>query len=59
MRLLNKFINIPMAEEERLALWGIKDGSLTGSESQLEESKGFSKWKMPSDITWPDPHEPG
>ena len=46
-----------MNEEERLALWGIKDNG-SGSESQVEE-KGFSKWKMPSDITWPDPHELG
>ena len=59
MNLLNKFINIPMLEEERLQLWGIKDtGSLTGSESHVEDHKGFSNWKMPSDITWPDPHEP-
>lgn len=62
-------MDVPRSNSERLASLGLseKPHEMNDMDSSLGQSGGLSAsagggiygWKLPSDITWGDPHEPG
>jgi hypothetical protein len=59
--LFNRFIELPQNEEERLAAWGIHtDLDIKNADDEKTQiDSTWSSYKIPSDITWPDPRELG